>query len=247
MIPLKKAMKRCPQRKKRGLYNEYSAYCVMMLDSVGRMLRETREGMGLTLDQVAKSAGVSRRYLDDLEEGGCEVPADIYAREFLHRYARTLNLSGPDLWKKFTEEKRWCTTQPRLEFQELPTSSWFGPRQWRVAMGAVVLGVMALYLTTSLSSALASPVLDVEMPADNIKTSVNEIVVRGRVSGSSSSLTINNVVVVPQGDGQFSFPVVLNQGLNTITVEAVRQKNRKTSVVRHVLVEVLDEKEVDRK
>ncbi len=219
----------------------------MLLDSVGRLLRQTREGMGLTIDQVAKNAGVSRRYLGELEEGGCEVPADIYRREFLHRYARALNLSGPDLWKQFIEEKRWCTSQPRLEFQELPTTSWFGPRQWRVAMGSVVLGVMALYLTTSLSSALASPVLDIEMPADNIKTHVNEIVVRGRVSGSSSSLTVNDVVVVPESDGQFSFPVVLNQGLNTIVVEAVRQKDRKTSVVRHVLVEVLDEKEVDRK
>ncbi|GEM_PF-3626784 len=209
----------------------------MILDSVGRLLRETREEKGLTVDEAAKRVGISPRYILDLEEGGCEVSADVYRREFLHRYAKTLHLSGPELWKQFTQEKQWCTTQPRFEFQELPTSSWMGPRQWRMAMGAVVLTVITLYLTTSLSSALASPVLDVEIPGDNVKTNAREIIVRGRVSGTSSSVTVNGVVVVPESDGKFSFPIVLNQGLNTITVEAVRQKDRKTTIVRHVLVE----------
>ncbi len=217
----------------------------MILDSVGRMLREGREQKGWDLEQAVGRIGLSKKYILELEEGGCEVPADIYRREFLFRYASAVGLEGGVLWRQFTEEKRWCVTQPQFEFQELPDAGWLGwlrgPRRLRVMIGSVLLAAVGFYLTFSLSSAIASPLLEVEAPADQLQTTAREIVVRGRVSGSGAGVFINDVAVVADQQGRFVLTTALSEGLNTITIEAVRQKSQKSTVVRHVLVETIKE------
>ncbi|MBI5135611.1 helix-turn-helix domain-containing protein [Candidatus Uhrbacteria bacterium] len=210
----------------------------MILDSVGRILREARERKGWDIHTTVRQIGLSKKSILELEEGGCEVSADIYRREFLFRYAHALGLDCAELWKQFTEEKRWCMTQPRFEFQELPDMGWLrGPRRLRVMVGTILLSAVGMYLTFSLSSAIAAPLLEVDFPLDQYQTTNREVTVRGRVSGSGANVSINDVPVVADQQGRFSFTVGLSEGLNTVTVEATRQKSQKTTVVRQVVVE----------
>ena len=103
-------------------------------------------------------------------------------------------------------------------------------------MGTVALSVAVFYLFFSFRNAIAAPVLEVASPSDGMLSASREVVVRGRVS-DNTKIFINAAPVVPRADGAFEVPLVLDEGLNTITVEAVRKNIRSSAIVRQVLVE----------
>ncbi len=60
---------------------------------MGRVLRETRLGRGLSLGDVEHATRINRLYLEALESARFDViPAPVYARGFMRSYARYLGL-----------------------------------------------------------------------------------------------------------------------------------------------------------
>lgn len=71
----------------------------------GEILRHTREAQGLTLREVALSTNIRRDYLQALEEEQTErLPERTYARAYLQRYARELNLDPAPLLGAFDRD-----------------------------------------------------------------------------------------------------------------------------------------------
>lgn len=62
---------------------------------IGRALRDTRESMGLALEDVARQLKVRQRYLQSLEMGEMgDIPGEVYARGYLRMYADYLGYDG---------------------------------------------------------------------------------------------------------------------------------------------------------
>lgn len=68
------------------------------LREVGQMLKEAREGLGLSLDDVGQRTRISSRHLMALEEGNeADLPETFYVRGFLKKYAEVVGLSPQDV------------------------------------------------------------------------------------------------------------------------------------------------------
>ena len=208
-----------------------------MLNSVARTLREARVARGWSLKQASVESTVVERFLRELEDGGSEVPVDMYRREFLRRYAKALSLPAEDLWKTFQNEKQLLSRQPSMEFREQKAPSRLhGPRQWRTFIGALTFSTILLYVLFSFTRVWAAPDLVVQFPLGHLTVNSTSLTVRGSVS-ADATITINGTIVVPTPAGTFEEPIVLGNGLNTITIQAIRKNIHSTSIVRHVYLE----------
>ena len=74
--------------------------------SLGSILRTSRERKGLELDDVAEVTHVRKEYLRALEEGRySDLPEDVYARNFLRLFAQAVGLDGAKLLDMFARER----------------------------------------------------------------------------------------------------------------------------------------------
>ncbi|CAB3392326.1 helix-turn-helix domain-containing protein [Kyrpidia spormannii] len=68
------------------------------MEDVGQLLRKTREGRGLTLEEVAEATKIRSVYLEAIERGDLSaLPPGVYARGFVRAYAEFLGLDGNEV------------------------------------------------------------------------------------------------------------------------------------------------------
>ena len=68
------------------------------MESVGELMVQARERMGVTLEQASRDTLISRRYLDALEREDFSVlPGDAYVAGFIHNYSSYLNLDPDEM------------------------------------------------------------------------------------------------------------------------------------------------------
>lgn len=80
------------------------------MQELGRILREKRESLGLSLDDVEDKTKIRKRYVEALESGDWSVlPGRVYARGFVRSYAEVLGLDGVEL------------LQAHVDGQEIPS------------------------------------------------------------------------------------------------------------------------------
>lgn len=74
------------------------------MEEIGRLLRESREKLGLTLDEVENTTRIRKRHLEALESGELEeLPSPVQARGFLRNYADFLGLDADEVLLQFAE------------------------------------------------------------------------------------------------------------------------------------------------
>ncbi len=77
------------------------------MDEIGQILRETRETLGLTYDEVERTTRIRTRYLKAMEEGDlASLPSPVQARGFLHNYAEFLGLNPDEILLQYAEKLR---------------------------------------------------------------------------------------------------------------------------------------------
>jgi cytoskeleton protein RodZ len=77
----------------------------MDLRELGGQLKERREALGLSLDEVIQRTKISRRNIVAIEEGNREdLPHPVYSKGFIRNYARLLSLDMDEVEKILTLE-----------------------------------------------------------------------------------------------------------------------------------------------
>jgi len=83
---------------------------------LGDQLRRARENKGLSLEELEKSTGVRRRYLQAMEEGRFDaLPGPVQIRGFLKRYANCVGLSAEETLSSYERETRAAQTAAALK------------------------------------------------------------------------------------------------------------------------------------
>lgn len=104
------------------------------MHSVGALLREARESLGMGLDDVAHGLRIRRAYLQGIENDDySRLPGKTYVLGFLRSYAEFLGLDGDDVVGRYRRQ---------LDDKALPTPSLHFPLrepQARLPRGAIVL------------------------------------------------------------------------------------------------------------
>jgi len=74
------------------------------MEEIGRTLRETRERLGLTLEEAERSIRIRASRLEVLERGEFDsLPSEAQARGFLHNYAEFLSIEPEELLRRYDE------------------------------------------------------------------------------------------------------------------------------------------------
>lgn len=74
------------------------------MKEIGEKLREARENMGISLDEVSTDLNVNSKQVTDIESGNMEAFKDVfYLKYFIRDYAKYLGLNKEDLVDEFNE------------------------------------------------------------------------------------------------------------------------------------------------
>lgn len=76
------------------------------MSELGQRLKERREALGLTIEDVAKETRIKPKFIEALEKGDYNLlPGDIFARGFIRNYASFLGLDPEEMLKLYSEER----------------------------------------------------------------------------------------------------------------------------------------------
>ena len=86
------------------------------MKEIGEKLKEARQNMGISLEEVAGDLNVPKKQVENLEEGSMESFKDIfYLKYFIRDYAKYLGLNKEDLVDEFNEYLFDYTSKLSLE------------------------------------------------------------------------------------------------------------------------------------
>jgi cytoskeletal protein RodZ len=95
------------------------------MDGIGHNLRETRERLGLTLEEVERGTRIRIHNLEAIERGDFDsLPSSVQARGFLHNYAEFLGLDANPILLKYAEnlQDRSSPRRARVNYVEPGTT-----------------------------------------------------------------------------------------------------------------------------
>ena len=83
------------------------------MDEIGKQLRDARERLGLSLEEVERSTRIRIHHLEALEQGDLQaLPSNVQARGFLHNYAEFLGLDPEGITLRYAEGLQAARTKP---------------------------------------------------------------------------------------------------------------------------------------
>lgn len=218
-----------------------AVFCVKNLESllrVGERLKKAREEKQLSLEDVYKKNRIPLKYLEAIESGRFkELPqAKAHRLAYIREYAETLNLNPASFLYQFSQESdltNEISTLPRRPgklWAQRSISNIFR----NIAIAVLLLGFVG-YLTWQVNGILQPPKLTVFTPADGYISGKLTALVQGETE-KEVRLTINGKDTMPNNNGRFEIPVDLSNGVNTITISAIKKHGKVTTVTRHVIV-----------
>ena len=92
----------------------FESWCYMK--EIGEKLKEARENMGISLEEVSGDLNVTLKQIENIESGNMEAFKDIfYLKYFIRDYAKYLGLNKEDLVDEFNEYLFDYTSKLSLE------------------------------------------------------------------------------------------------------------------------------------
>ncbi len=210
------------------------------MQTVGEILKTTRSAKGLTLQEIEKRTKIRLKFLQALENDDYTLlPSPVYARGFIKNYSTILRLDTDKvlaLYRRQVDEQKRYKAPPK-ELTEPLSRSIFHLTPNRV-IGVVVgllLAVIIGYFFFQYQRLFEPPHLTVEQPQEGATIHGLQATVLG-ITDSDATIVVNNATVLVREEGKFFETVQLQNGSNTITIEAISRRGKKTTIKRTVTV-----------
>jgi cytoskeletal protein RodZ len=117
--------------------------------SVGRYLRETREGRRMSIAEIARATRMPASSVERIEADQFdELPGEVFVRGFLKSYAQAVGIPAEEVLARYTASRRvaWVTPLP------LPSAS--RPARGRRVGVAIAFVLLLILFTLALSIVL---------------------------------------------------------------------------------------------
>jgi cytoskeletal protein RodZ len=179
------------------------------------------------------------KYLEYLESGRFEkLPVDVYVKGFLRSYAQYLGMDENYLIRLYEREKE---IHNNVKKEEPKTPPWRGrpirfsnliitPKFLVAFLVVFFVGLGFFYLYRELSIFISNPRLAIISPGNNFSTEEKMITVEG-VTEKDARLLINDQSTIVDENGKFSENLILQPGLNTITIKAINRFEKESEKV----------------
>ena len=213
---------------------------IIAVKSLGEDLVKARRTLNLTLLAVEKKIGITRRYLEALENNDWEsLPGEVYAKNWLKKYVSFLGLNWDEVRVKFEEEMKSQEVWPetgRDKFGVVRKRLVVLPKLLKSFVIILAVVVVVGYLGWQVWSLLSPPELKLVYPADNYVTVNKSVKILGKTE-EGVGLSLNDKEIAAEGDGWFEVDIDLNKGLNVIKIEAKKSYGRSRVEYLRIIVE----------
>lgn len=197
-------------------------------------LKKLREQRGVSLELASTKTGISLKYLAALEAGDFQkLPGVVYAKNFFKIYVTYLGGNLEEGLRYF--EKTNTTPLLRKQTKKTTHKALMTPRRIEWTLAGIIAVILLSYFVFEVRHLSAPPAVEIFSPKENEQLSIRTTAVDGRV-GAQVSVVINGEIVNVRPDGTFHAVVDLQEGLNTITIQAVNKKGKTTVVERRIAV-----------
>lgn len=211
------------------------------MQTVGQLLKKTREEKGLTLESVEESTKIRLRYLEALEKDDYRaLPSAIAARGFIRNYGKLLSLPNETLQALFRRdflETDSGQVVPRgmvKPLNEPEVFSW-NPKRTAFLLTGIVVLALGFYFIRQLIFLGSSPSLRFIQPQEGQNIDAHELVVVGQTD-PEAAVQINGQLAQVEKDGSFRFSLDLPSGKNVITITSTSKSNKVTKLTRTVYI-----------
>jgi len=208
--------------------------------TLGERLKEIREELGISPEELSNKLGISKKYLLYLEQGKySKLPGEVYIRSFLKKYAAALSVNEKKVLALYDQEKEiyrnldgyqaqdYLPPQNRVKFSVL------NPRTFRKALIILFILVILVYLGWELRYILTPPKLEIIYPPDNLVTEEKNIMIQGKTEPEVKIL-VNGEEVYVEKDGSFKEEIILKEGVNIIAIIAHKKQGEENNLVRKI-------------
>jgi hypothetical protein len=155
---------------------------------------------------------------------------------YIREYANALNLNPASFLYQISQESdltNFTSTPPRRGLKLWALHSLSNIFR-RMAIAVLLLGFLG-YLTWQVNGILQPPKLTVFTPADGYISNKPVTLVQGETE-KEVQLTVNGKDIMPNDKGKFEISVDLSNGVNTITISAIKKHGKVTTITRHIIV-----------
>ena len=204
--------------------------------TLGEQLKNLRGDGRVTLFEVSRETKIPVKYIEMIEDGKYEkLPPDVYVRGFLRAYADFLGIEPKKIIKLYEREKdiksnlnggekKPMRAKKKKNFPRFVIT----PRVIvAVSIAVVVIGGFS-YLYSQIGRFAAVPRLVITSPAGDENISGNSISVSG-YTDEDAKLTINGQPVLVSDKGEFKEDILIQNGVNSITISALNRFNKEVS------------------
>lgn len=208
-----------------------------MMKTVGQILRDTRIGRHLELEDISRVTRIRGNFLQIIEtDDYTKLPSGAVARGFIRNYSEYLGLNPENVLAVFRRdfvENRQGQIVPRGMVEPAEKIGFWTPKTSVLAVVSTIITIFIIYLFMQYRILTGPPELDITDPADKISTSQESVLVIGRTD-PEATLLVNGQQVTLEKGGRFSFRVALSPGKNTINITAVAKSGKQATVSRQV-------------
>lgn len=208
------------------------------MKTVGEILKSNRLVKGYSLEQVEQATKIRLKFLRDIENDDyTRLPSLSYAKGFVKNYSEFLGLDSGNVlafFRRQTQEVSRSSLLPKGMAEPLnqPLIQ-LTPGRFLALLLAGLVGVFLLYFGIQYVKLRQPPKLTVETPKNQTITTERRLDIVGRTD-ADATLTINGASVLVKSDGSFFDQIVLDAGVNKITVIATSRFGKTTTVMREV-------------
>ncbi|MCX6767018.1 MAG: DUF4115 domain-containing protein [Candidatus Moranbacteria bacterium] len=204
--------------------------------TLGEQLKNLRSEGRVTLFEVSRETKIPVKYIEMIEEGKYEkIPPDVYVKGFLRAYAEFLGIEPKKIIKLYEREKDIKKNlnggekkSPKMKKKTRLSHFVVTPRIIiAVSVAVVVIGGFS-YLYSQIGRFAAVPRLVITSPASDENIPGNSISVSG-YTDEDAKLTINGQPVLVSDKGEFKEDILLQSGVNSITISALNRFNKEIS------------------
>ena len=203
--------------------------------TLGEQLKNFRSEGRVTLQEVSRETKIPVKYVEMLEEGKYEkLPPDVYVKGFLRAYAEFLGVDPRKIINLYEREKDikinlngGAEKKPAKKKKKM-SNFVITPRIIIAACVALVVVGGFCYLYSQIGRFAAVPRLVIANPANDETIPGNSISISG-FTDEDAKLAINGQPILVSDKGEYKEDVLLQSGVNVITVSATNRFNKEVS------------------
>lgn len=207
--------------------------------TAGEVIKSKRESLGKDLNTVSTDTKIQKRFLEYIENNQFEkFDSKVFASGFIKIYSKYLGLDVEKilaLYRRSTQVEPKGVNKKGLNVKRKRLKLEISPRLVSIAFLLIFLILIIGYVGYQIFKFQTPPSLTIIEPTEGLITNEQEVTVKG-LTQSLVLIEIDGQQIETNEKGEFETIVKLTEGVNTLSVKAMRPSNSNLNTTQSIKI-----------